>query len=145
MLKRILLLAIFLLFAYASTLLAAVPALMNYQGILTNASGNPLVSTSRTVQFTIYDAAVAGAVQWAETLTVNTDASGRFNTILGQVHPLTDVVFSSTDRYLGLTVATDPELAPRTQIVSVGYANRVSTVDGATGGIITGHPQYKYR
>ncbi len=139
MLKRILLLAIFLSFAYASTLLAAVPALMNYQGILTNGSGSPLVSTSRSVQFTIYDAAVAGAVQWAETLTVNTDASGRFNTILGQVHPLTDGVFSGTDRYLGLTVASDPELAPRSRIVSVGYANRVSTVDGATGGTITGN------
>ncbi len=138
MFKRILLLAIFLSFAYASTLLAAVPPLMNYQGILTNASGSPLVSTSRSVQFTIYDAAVAGAVQWAETLTVNTDASGRFNKILGQVHPLTDAVFSGTDRYLGLTVASDPELSPRTQIVSVGYANRVGTVDGATGGTITG-------
>jgi len=138
MLKRILLLAIFLLFAFASTLLAAVPALMNYQGILTNASGNPLISTSRTVKFHIYDDPNAGAIQWAETLTVNTDASGRFNTILGQVHPLTDAVFSGTDRYLGLTVASDPELSPRTQIVSVGYANRVSTVDGATGGTITG-------
>ncbi len=138
MLKRILLVAILSSFVFASTLWAAVPALMNYQGILTNASGNPLISTSRSVQFTIYDAAVAGAVQWAETLTVNTDASGRFNTILGKVHPLTDAVFSGTDRFLGLTIASDPELSPRTQIVSVGYANRVSTVDGATGGTITG-------
>ncbi|MCI0526533.1 MAG: hypothetical protein L0Y56_03650, partial [Nitrospira sp.] len=54
------------------------------------------------------------------------------------MHPLTDAVFSATDRYLGLAVASDPELMPRSRIVSVGYANRVSTVDGATGGVITG-------
>jgi len=136
MLRRILLLAIFSSFVYASTLLSATPPMMNFQGILTNPMGNPLVSTSRTVHFTIYDAAAGGSIQWAETLTVNTDASGRFNVTLGQVHPLTDAVFSGTDRYLSLAVASDPELTPRTQIVSVGYTNRVSTVDGATGGTI---------
>ena len=39
---------------------------------------------------------------------------------------------------MGVTIGADPEIEPRTQLVTVPYAYRISTVDGATGGAISG-------
>ncbi len=59
-----------------------------------------------------------------------------FNVKLGSVIPITDLVFSSAERWLGIIV--EGEAMPYTQLVTVPYAFRVSTVDGATGGEISG-------
>jgi hypothetical protein len=49
-----------------------------------------------------------------------------------------DAVFVGPDRWLGITPGTGLEIQPRTKLVSVPYGFRVSTVDGASGGIISG-------
>jgi len=123
---------------------SAAPSLMNYQGLLTDQNGIPLLNVNRSVDFTIYDGPGGGAViKWGpETHSVTTDGSGRFNEILGQgvpPVPITDAFFSGDERWLGIKVAADPELSPRTRITTSAYAHRISTVDGATGGTITGN------
>lgn len=115
---------------------AAAPTLVNYQGRLTDPAGDPVADGNYSVVFTIYDDAVAGSTIWTETQNVTTTA-GLFSILLGSVTAVTDNVFNGTTRYLGLAVDGDPELTPRTALVSVPYALRVSTVDGASGGRIS--------
>lgn len=116
--------------------IAGAPTAMNYQGLLTDNVGNPVTDSTYSVTFTIYDAAAVGNSKWTETQNVTT-TDGLFSVLLGSVNPVLDTVFSGTTRYLGIAVAGDPEIAPRTALVSVPYAQRVSTVDGASGGNIT--------
>ena len=120
----------------ASAIQAAAPQLINYQGRLTDAAGEPVPDGSYSVFFTIYNAAVAGTPVWDETQIV-TSTDGLFAVLLGSVNPVFDSVFNGTTRYLGIAVAGDPELSPRVALVSVPYAHRVNTVDGASGGNIT--------
>lgn len=114
----------------------AVPKLINFQGVLRNGSGNPVADGSYSVSFKIYDAPTSGTVLWAETQPVTT-VGGAFNVLLGATNPVPDTAFNGNNRYLGIAVASDPEMSPRFQLVSVGYAFRVNSVDGALGGTIT--------
>jgi hypothetical protein len=71
--------------------LADVPNLLNYQGRLTDPSGNPKNGTF-TMQFALYDAATGGnqlpsGSPWSETQSV-TVTDGVFNVLLGSVTPL---------------------------------------------------------
>lgn len=114
----------------------AIPQLINYQGQLTSPSGTPL-DTTVSMTFTIWPTAVAGAPDWTETHPVVTVTDGLFNVQLGSITTLPDLF--SVDRWLGVTVGDDIEMIPRERIVSVAHAYRVGTVDGASGGVITGN------
>ncbi len=116
---------------------AAVPRLINFQGVLKDAAGNPPAVDMLDVSFTIYDAPLGGTALWTETHSV-TITDGLFSVLLGDFNPLPDSVFEDTVRYLGIKVATDPEMLPRQRLASVGFAYRVGTIDGATGGVISG-------
>ncbi len=114
---------------------ADVPRLINFQGCLRDGSGNPVAISSDSVTFK-YIAAPPGVNEiWAETQSVNT-VSGLFSILLGSSHPLPDSVFNDTLRWLGIRIDSDPEMAPRQRLVSVGYSYRVGTVDEALGGNI---------
>lgn len=117
---------------------ADVPDSISYQGVLNTSAGLPVADGNYTVTISIYDAAVAGTTQWTETKTVST-VEGLFTTFLGSVIALPSSVFSGPNRWLGITVASDPEMTPRTAIVAVPYAYRIETVDGATPGAISGN------
>jgi hypothetical protein len=122
---------------------AGTPSRMNYQGRLTNPTGTPLTG-AYSIVFTIYDDTVAsspGNIMWRETHPSVSVAEGLFNVILGAgtpAVPLTDSVFSSPNRWLGIRVGADPEISPRTRLTSVPYSFRVGTVDSASGGTISG-------
>ena len=122
---------------------ADVPGLISYQGILKNSEGDP-VTEAVNVTFTIYDDASASDpsnIKWQETHSVTPDANGLFIVLLGAgspAVPITDDVFSGPDRWLGTQVESQSEMTPRTRITSYAYAQRISTVDGASGGSITG-------
>lgn len=126
-----------LLIMLCAPLVAAVPSLINYQGRLTNADGTPVSNGNYSVVFTIYDAASGGSSKWTETRSVAT-SSGLFAILLGSVNPISDSVFRGTSRFLGTRIGADPEMTPRTAIVTVPNAFRVGTVDGASGGNISG-------
>lgn len=114
----------------------AIPPAINYQGILTDGVGTPIVVPTN-VDFRIWDAAAAGTELWMESQVVTPDSDGLFNVLLGTINPIPDTALSAAEAHLGITIAPDPEMVPRTQFVSVAYAYRPGTVDGATGGHIT--------
>lgn len=120
---------------------AAVPQLINYQGKLTNASGQPITSAV-TLKFRIYDTPTGGTLLWGpESQPVTPDANGVYNVILGQGTPPVPFpanLFAATPRYIGVEVNSEGEMTPRQQITAVAYSLRVATVDGATGGTISG-------
>ena len=129
-------------FALAMTVLAisawaAVPQQINYQGYLTNTGGNAL-DTTVAMTFKLYTDSTAGSLLWTETRPSITVTDGLFNVRLGQITALGDNVFNNAQVWLGITVGDNSEMTPRSRIVSVGYSYRVGTVDGASGGTITG-------
>lgn len=135
--KKLFAVSIAVLFISTASVMAAVPHMINYQGYLTDTGGEPL-DTTVAMTFTMYDAATFGTQLWTESHPSITVQEGLFDTLLGSVNAIPDSVFADTIVWLGITVGGDSEMSPRTQVVSVAYAYRVGTVDGATGGIITG-------
>ncbi len=135
--KRITLLSGGGILILCSMLYAAVPQLINFQGILRDGSGNPVANGSYTVTFTIYDALTGGTNLWSEIQSVTT-SGGLFTVLLGSTNPVPDSAFNNINRYLGIAVSPDPEMTPRQKLVSVAYGYRVNTVDSALGGTIKG-------
>jgi len=111
------------------------PQLVNYQGKLTDADGDPLTGTY-DMAFAIYDVASGGSALWNETQTDVVVTEGIFNVILGSVTPVSGLP-EGPDCYLGITVETDPEISPRTRLVSVPYATMAQDADDAAnlGGV----------
>ncbi len=121
-----------------SVALGAIPQLINFQGQLKDGSGNPVPNGSYSVAVRIYDEASGiNPALWSDTFSVST-TGGLFNVVLGSEQPLPSALFSSSNRWVGVQVGGDPEASPRTQLTSVPYSARVGTVDGATGGVISG-------
>jgi hypothetical protein len=126
--------------AQISVVRAGVPNLMNYQGHLTDEEGVPL-DTVINMTFTIYDDSTGGTVWWTETQTGVVVSNGLFNILLGSVNTIVDTVFRQDFRWLGIQIASDPEITPRTRLVTVPWAYRVATLDGASGGHVFGSIQ----
>jgi len=119
--------------AVAFSALAEVPRLINYQGILTDLQGDPLDGTY-DLTFRIYPDSIAppGLFTWTEVHTGVTITDGLFNVILGRHTPLWQGLFAYEERWLGITVGTEHEIAPRTRITSVPWALRAAIADSAT-------------
>lgn len=120
----------------AATSAYAIPQLVNYQGTLTDAGGVP-ITVATTVEFRIWDSPSGGSELWMESQSVTPNGSGSFNVLLGSATPIPSSAFAA-DAFLGIKVSPDPEMTPRAQLVSVGYAYRTGSVNGASGGTITG-------
>ncbi len=130
MLKKSLLIVI-LVFLWVFVSNAQVPQLINYQGLLTDATDNP-IDGSRTIQFKIYPTETGGSEEWSEIHTV-TVSNGLFSALLGSITPIPYTLFDGNDKYLALKVGSDEEMIPRKRLVSVGYAFRAydaQKVDG---------------
>ncbi len=103
-------------------IVAQVPQLMNYQGLLSDpATGNLIADGNYQIVFAIYDLPTGGSPVWSESQTVET-RQGLFSTLLGSNNPLMPDVLSGPEKYLGIKVASDPEMTPRRRIVSSAYA-----------------------
>ena len=109
-----------------STAHAAVPHLINYQGRLTDSSGTPL-NGSYNITFRIYDAATAGNMLWQEAQTGVVIQKGIFSVLLGSATAL-NLAFDQ-QYFLAVQVGSDPEMSPRQQITSAGYAVRAETAE----------------
>ena len=107
----------------------SIPQLINYQGRLTDAAGNPLTGTY-SMTFRLYK---DGAVCWNETQDV-TVTYGVFNILLGNSALIPPDCFSSSNLELGVQISPDTqEMAPRRRVVSAGYAYKAedaSTLQG---------------
>jgi hypothetical protein len=123
------------IFLFTLSVPAAVPTLINYQGMLTDSLGNPL-DTTADVTFRIFDVASGGAPFWTETQTV-TSVNGLFTVLLGVNTPIDETIFDDADRYIEVQLGASPFL-PRTRLASSPFAIKVATVDDAAGGDIAG-------
>jgi hypothetical protein len=126
------------IFMVAAASYGAVPRMINYQGKATDASGNPVPDGDYQVRFYIYDHPTAGNFLWGEMFFTVHTTGGLFTHLLGSNSPVPDSLFAKYDS-LYLAVMFNYEWqTPRTPLVSTGYAFRVNSVDGASGGEITG-------
>jgi len=110
--------------------IAEIPGLISFQGALTGA-GNAALDTTVAMTFRIFDDSTAGTALWTETQPGVAVAGGIFNVLLGTVNPLSYQVFTAPDRWLGIQVGGDPELAPRQRVAATGYAFRAAGADTA--------------
>jgi hypothetical protein len=103
----------------------SVPPLINYQGQLTDANGNPQTGTKK-LEFNIYDASSGGNKVWGpQTFNAVPLIGGRFNVILGSTDAggnAITVAFAANSRFLGIKVDNGAEIAPRQQILSTPFA-----------------------
>ncbi len=104
---------------------SSVPPLINYQGMLADATGNPLTGTKK-LTFNIYDAPTGGNLIWGPQVFESVPlVNGRFNVILSVAEDGKSSVadaFSAGSRYLSIKVESNPEISPRQQILSAPYA-----------------------
>ncbi len=123
--KVILILLVFLPFASH----ALVPARINYQGYLTDTSGNPVSDGYYQITFATYTVPSGGTFFWSELQTVSVK-NGIYNVILGQGNSLNPENFDG-DIYLGVQIDTDLEMTPRQLLTSVPYAFRAKIAEEA--------------
>jgi hypothetical protein len=106
---------------------AAIPKLINYQGMLTDVGGTPL-NGSYNLIFRIYDDTTgAGTLQWTETQNGVPVDHGLFNVVLGKSTAL-NLAF---DKSYWLEVQVGAEVMPRIRFTSVAYAYRAHAADTA--------------
>jgi len=116
-----------LLAGLLSSLAYAVPITTNYQGYLENTDGEPLSATVN-MTFALYATAQGGSALWTESHQQVEINNGVFSLILGNTTPFDDESLEG-ERYLGVTVGSDPEMAPRQQLTSTFFAMRAAVAE----------------
>ncbi len=103
---------------------AAVPNLLNVQGVIRDAQGD-VVSGTLAVRFSLHSAELGGTELWAETLDNVVVRGGVYGAYLGADagNPLPTAAFETQPQlWLGVQVGSDDPL-PRQRLVSVPYAH----------------------
>ena len=113
-----------------STAVAQVPQQINFQGLLTDTSGNPVPDDDYEMTFAIYDTSSDGTRLWSEAKTVKV-VNGIYNVILGKPGNGIDPIDMTGDRYLGISVSGDVEMTPRQLITSAVFSLRSALSDDA--------------
>ena len=122
----------------------SVPQLVNYQGMLTDAGGQPLPTQEYNISFSIYTTATGGTAVWGPQIFDGNAGTGHgakvpvvqghFNVILGQVDTSDRSIseaFVSEETYLEITVNGGSPITPRQRILSTPYA-----LNGVPAGMI---------
>lgn len=115
--------------------MAEVPQLINYQGVLTDDAGDPVVDGPYLMKFAIWNDPASGASGnelWNSNFQTVQVIDGMFEYLLGTHVPMPHDLFATdTIRYLGITVGTDNEIMPRTRLVAAPYAYQALLADTA--------------
>jgi len=135
----------------ATLSLQSVPALVNYQGMLTDASGNGVSDGQYVLQFRIWGDKTSADPSfriWGRQSTV-TVVGGKFNVILsdamdpidGETFAPNDIAhaFRDRERYLAITIKTVPpkstaspgDILPRQEILSAPFAMQAQSASQA--------------
>lgn len=124
--RRLWIFGLIVVVVFAGAVFSQIPRTMSYQGVLTDADGNPVEDKEYTLTFKLYKSPDVGEALWTEQQNVLT-AKGIFNVILGSITPL-DLAFDEP-YWLGITIEGNEELAPRTALTSSPYSlNTTSTI-----------------
>jgi hypothetical protein len=103
--------------------MAEVPNIINYQGRLTDSEGTAVDDGNYTITFRICTTPEGLTLTlWSSGPRVINAEDGFVNYALGSNVPIPDSVFNASNRYLGITVSPDPEISPRTRLVSSPYS-----------------------
>ncbi|MFH1024230.1 MAG: hypothetical protein V1809_12690 [Planctomycetota bacterium] len=105
---------------------AGVPQVINFQGKLYQ-SGTA-VNTTVSITFRLYDVATGGTAVWTEVQSVAVQ-SGYYGVQLGSVTALTGITFNQ-NYWLGVEVASDGEMTPRTPLAAVPAAMNAGLLNG---------------
>src|SRR6266542_804766 len=97
---------------------SAIPQMINYQGRLSDVTGNVLTGVY-SMTFNLYDQAANGRSLWNETQQVNV-TNGLFNALLGSNVTIPADAFQNPALYLGVRIGSDMEMMPRRQVMSGG-------------------------
>ncbi len=125
--RSILKLLLISLILFASTTIANQPHKLNFQGILSDPHGAPVVDTTYTFGFSIYDAEVAGNKLWEESKLLTT-SHGIYQTTLGNDSTLNTLAFN-IPYFVQITV-NSTVLPLRTKLTTVPYAISANKVTG---------------
>jgi hypothetical protein len=134
----ILLITFGLVWAQSSGAFARNPAQSNgfarpipYQGRLADAGGNPLTNTYPMI-FRIYTASTGTEPLWEENWSGPNSvrvSDGLFSVMLGSLTPIPETIITNNEMlWLGITVGTDDEMAPRIQLGTVPYSQMAQSV-----------------
>jgi hypothetical protein len=123
------LLLVMAIMTFATAAPASVPRLVSYQGTVTGPSGP--IDGSYNLSFAIYADSIGGPALWTETHAAVPVTFGLFNVILGRFTPLPDDLFSAVPRWIGVTIGTDHEIAPRMRMTSVPWAMRAALAESS--------------
>jgi hypothetical protein len=116
---------------------AEVPKTINYQGRLTDDTGEPLNDTV-DVRFLFYDDSVGGPWLHIDTHLDVPIHEGAFNVVMGENNAIPDWLFDDDERWFQLVVGED-SIKPRTRFTSVPYAYHAKYAD-TSGYSLTGTP-----
>lgn len=104
---------------------------ISYQGYLVAADGSPVNAAALAMVFRLYNTAGGGAPLWQEAQNVAV-SNGLFSVLLGEITPIpTTLLADNSDLWLGITVGSDTEMAPREKIASAPYALLSNIPDGS--------------
>lgn len=128
-----------------------VPYKMNFQGRLTDSSGNVVANGLYNLQLKLYDASTGGTLLWSETRETTNRVqvtNGLFSVQLGDVTALSPTLFNNaTARYFEITMATpatatcstascatwESPMSPRSPLGSAAYSMNSDLLDGQDG------------
>ena len=102
-----------------NTLSSQVPKTISYQGVLSDAEGEPLSDGQYVLGFALYDDAIAGNLLWEEDINTLVEG-GVFSVILGESEAL-ELPFDQA-YWLGISIDGGEELSPRTALTAAPYS-----------------------
>jgi len=100
---------------------AQIPRILSYQGVLADSLGNPKADGTYTFTFRFYSSPEGGGALWAEQKTILVK-KGLFSTNLGDQVVFGSALTFTQPYWLGIQIASDPELSPRILLTSAGYS-----------------------
>ncbi len=127
-------LAILLFLFWTASVLATVPARLEYQGYLTDSVGTPIdcqgCTTPYNFKFSLYDQQVDGTLLWSELHAELNIAQGVFHAELGLQEALDAELMDGTP-WLEIQVNDQAPMIPRQRLISVPYSLRASVAEHA--------------
>ena len=132
----ILLTSVIAVFASVAPTQAVTSSTLNFQGRLLTDNGSLVPDGSYTIEFKIYDDALAGTNLWTENRTgANTldIQNGYFSAYLGSVTPFGASIPWDQELWMTMNVEGDGEMTPRFKLTAVPYAFRAGALVDASG------------